>query len=180
VIWRVALVALSVFVLMMARSAQSLRDERRVDRLAQQALVAGMYVPTFPGLTADGRQIEIGGPEPQVLLLLRPDGEYSRRSLATWQSLADKLDPGRPDAVVAIRTDEFPGMSPNGSGFAMRLPLVSFPSRRMKAMFRGTLVPQTLIVDAEGLVRYARPGVFESAAAVDSVISVWQTLNGSQ
>jgi hypothetical protein len=91
----------------------------RADR-SIRSVVAGVNVPTFPGLTADGRQIEIGGPEPQVLLLLRPDCEYSRRSLATWESLVDKLDPGRPDAVVAIHTDEFPGLTPDGSGFAMR------------------------------------------------------------
>jgi hypothetical protein len=126
VVSRVALVALSVLVLLMARTGHSLREERRADRVAQQALVAGMYVPAFPGLTADGRAIEIAGPRPQILLLLRPDCEYSQRSVATWQSLAEKLDPSGSDAVVAIRTDGLQGTPPDGASLDMHLPLVSF------------------------------------------------------
>jgi hypothetical protein len=147
--------------------------------MARQTAVSGMYAPGFFGHTADGREIEVSGSKALVILLLRSDCEYSRRSMATWRSLAERLDPEGTGTVVVIRNGLSPDMDVDSGRADTLLPVVSFPSRRTKAMYRGTLVPQTLVIDGDGLVRYAKLGVFESTAALDSVLAVWHGLNVS-
>ena len=50
------------------------------------------------------------------------------------------------------------------------MPVVSFTDRRLRALYRAGITPQTLIVDAEGKVSYARVGALTEAAAIDSVL----------
>jgi peroxiredoxin len=47
---------------------------------------------------------------------------------------------------------------------------VSFTDRRLQALYRAGITPQTLIIDAEGKVSYARIGALTESVSIDSVL----------
>jgi hypothetical protein len=75
---------------------------------------------------------------------------------------------------VAISTDRAPESDGAGAAAARRFPTVHFPGPNYAAMYRSSLVPQTIIVDTAGRVRYARVGALESRKAMDSLLTAWQ------
>lgn len=145
--------------------------------------------PTLPGDVPDARNIErrlIGwSVEPvlltrqgdsvqrvqvfrsdtlQLLVLYRSDCPACRRTAPVWVSLAWGLDPRI--AVHAITSDSV-GVWPD---------LVSHPRVRvwhasaeiLARTFRTSLVPVTMILSSDGMVRYARVGML-SVGAVDTL-----------
>lgn len=50
--------------------------------------------------------------------------------------------------------------------------LLPFPDRRHAALYRGFAVPQTVVVAGDGRVLFARSGVIDTLAALDSVLMV--------
>jgi hypothetical protein len=44
-----------------------------------------------------------------------------------------------------------------------------FPERKLQRLYRVAAVPQTLVLNADGRVLYARTGLLDSAAVLDSV-----------
>ena len=53
----------------------------------------------------------------------------------------------------------------------IRFPVVSFTDRKLRALYRSRVVPQTLLLDAEGIVTYARLGAVKEDVVIDSVIA---------
>jgi hypothetical protein len=47
--------------------------------------------------------------------------------------------------------------------------VVRFPEPRLARLYRAAVVPQTVVLNSEGRVLYARTGLLDSAAALDSV-----------
>ena len=52
----------------------------------------------------------------------------------------------------------------------LEFPVVSFTDRKLRALYRAGITPQTLIVDAEGKVGYVRVGAVTDASAIDSIV----------
>ena len=53
----------------------------------------------------------------------------------------------------------------------IRFPVVSFEDQKLRALYRSRVVPQTLLLDADGVVTYARLGSVEETVVIDSVIA---------
>ena len=65
----------------------------------------------------------------------------------------------------AAETEAF--VSEHGIGF----PVVSLTDRKLRALYRSYLVPQTVVLDPEGRVKYARVGAVTEEAVIDSIIA---------
>jgi peroxiredoxin len=101
---------------------------------------------------------------------------YCRQTLTVWSRLADSarhLDGWTVD-VVGISLDSAEATARYGAAQKLAFPLVTFPARKLKQLYRARAVPQTLVLDEEGRVLYARTGLLEPAAVVDSVYRALQ------
>jgi hypothetical protein len=176
---RGALLALSVMVLLLVRETRSLRDAAAAAEAERWSVTVGMYVPPFTAVAEDGRSLTVGQPGAlaQLVVLFAAECEYSRRSVPAWNELAERIDPEGTGVVVAISTDREPGQVEAEGMTAKRFPTVRFPGRSYAAMYRSVLVPQTIIVDTAGRVRYARVGVLEGREAMDTVLTAWQRVS---
>ena len=168
-----------------------LRHEDLAERyraLRQQSIAAyrGLTLPSFEGVPAGGDSAIAVAAMPegdrQVLFLVRASCPYCKATIPTWRTLSSALDSasrasdatagdGPHVRVLALSLDSLPDST--AALFVehgLSVPVISLPSARLRRLYRGAMVPQTLVVDAEGRVLFARAGVFRSAAEVDSVL----------
>ena len=141
---------------------------------------AGYFVPTFLARTAAGDSLQIGATSGsrhrQLVFVLTTTCPYCRRTLPTWTRLADSVRrlEGWSVDVVGISLDSTEATRRYGEAQGIAFPLVTFPSRKLKQLYRARAVPQTLVLDEEGRVLYARTGLLEPAATLDSVYRALQ------
>ena len=81
--------------------------------------------------------------------------------------------------VVGISLDSAEATKRYGEAQGLSFPLVTFPSRKLKQLYRARAVPQTLVLDEEGRVLYARTGLLEPTATLDSVYRALQWVRSS-
>jgi hypothetical protein len=48
--------------------------------------------------------------------------------------------------------------------------VLTFPERKLMALYRTEVTPETIVLDGAGRVLYARTGLLDGAAVVDSVL----------
>lgn len=111
-----------------------------------------------------------------MLILLTAACPYCRQTLPRWTELAGRLAARAPTApavqLVALTTDSLAVAAPYAEANGLPFALVPFPSRKHASLYRGFSVPQTVVIDADGRVLFARNGVLDTPAALDSVLSV--------
>ena len=148
-------------------------EHRRADQVAQP----GDYVPTFAGVGTNGETITVGRTNSedarQVVFLLTAECQFCRRTLPSWTAIAEALATSRSPAVqvIALTTDSLPVARAFADSLELRFPLVPFPERKLVALTRARIVPQTLVLNSEGRVLYSRRGELNTRAAVDSVVA---------
>ena len=54
----------------------------------------------------------------------------------------------------------------------LEFPVVSFTDGKLRALYRSNLMPQTLVIDAQGKVQYAYLGALTETSVTDSIIRV--------
>ena len=134
-------------------------------------------VPTFRALTLDGDSITIGeGPDPlarQVLFVLTTSCPFCRQTLPTWARIADSAASLRPGRIVvaAISLDSLNLTRDYVREHQLRYPVVLFPVAKLRRLYRASAVPQTLVLDHEGRILYARTGLLDPQAVVDSIFA---------
>ena len=134
-------------------------------------------VPTFRARTLAGDSITIGeDPDPlarQVLFVLTTSCPFCKQTLATWARIADSAASLRPGHVVvaAISLDSLGLTEDYVRQHQLRYPVVLFPAKKLRRLYRASFVPQTLVLDHEGRILYARTGLLEPQAVVDSVFA---------
>ena len=110
----------------------------------------------------------------QVLFVLTTTCRFCRATLPIWATLADSLKRLNGDAirVVALSLDSTEQtrryVSEHGIGYSV----ASFPTGKMRRLYRAGSVPQTLVLDAWGVVRYAHVGQLAPGPELDSVYRV--------
>ncbi|MHB1224781.1 MAG: TlpA family protein disulfide reductase [Gemmatimonadaceae bacterium] len=183
--WMLAITAAALVIVLQQRY-DDLAERYGALRMQSIAAYAGLTVPSFDGVPAGGDSAiavaSMRDDERQVLLLVRAGCPYCKATIPVWRTLVAGLDSvsraqvsGSGDAprvrVLAISLDSLPDST--ATLFAandLDVPVVAFPSARLRRLYRGSLVPQTLVVDAEGRVLHARAGVFRTTAEADSVL----------
>ncbi len=172
-----AIVAIcAVLVLLLAQRHRDLTRGYSELRRNTSLLRAGDVVPTFAATALDGAGVTIGAtgtPDArQVLFLFRTTCPYCAATLPVWRRIADSLR--RVGTlriqVLAISLDSAAPSRAYARGHQLPYPVVLFPERKLARLYRVAATPQTLVLNAEGLVLYAHAGLLDNPAVVDSVL----------
>ena len=136
---------------------------------------AGDAVPAFHATSVSGDTFTVGENADigarQVLFVLTTTCAYCKATLPVWAKLADslvQLNDGR-IRVIAISLDSLAQSRRYVADHRIRYPMVMFPNERLRRVYRARSVPQTVVVDAEGVVLYAHVGQLRVGPTLDSV-----------
>lgn len=162
-----------VVVLGMRQIALS-RAYAELRRLATQPH-EGYAVPGFVAKTLEGDTLTIGESSDsaarQVLFVLTTTCPYCKATLPVWADLADSL--GRVGAghirVIALSLDSLEQTRRYADEHAIRYSVATFPTEKLRRLYRAGSVPQTVVLDAWGQVLYAYVGQLRAGPALDSV-----------
>lgn len=176
-----ALAAAALLIVVLARQNVTLRQRlEQVQRDAAQPR-AGLFAPTFTAVSLDGtpRTIgERGDDGRQLLLFFATTCAYCRASLPAWRTLAalaDSLVSPRVE-VIGVVLDSAHRAPAYAAEHALPYPVVPLASTKLRSLYRARSVPLVMVVDHDGRVLYARTGVLQDGAAVDSVRRAMTTL----
>lgn len=165
------LVAATTMVILLAREVRSLRADARLESEREQYMLTGAYVPRLELAALDGRRVVIGEPSPgsrEVLFVYDTSCGFCRATLPAWNDIAEEAA-SQGFSVYGLSLDELDGAAKYSAEHDLRFLTLLLDSDRIKALLRAQAVPQTIVVDANGLVVLARPGVL-SEAATDSIL----------
>jgi peroxiredoxin len=171
----IALLALSLaLVLLLTYRLHQLGAEyQRVRRLAP-TLHDGSYVPPVRVALLNGDSVTLGelgeGTRRQVLFFFTTTCPYCRATVPVWRDLADSLArAGARVQVLGVSLDSAAATRSYQAAQRLTFPVVLLPSRRYAVLYKALAVPQTVVLDAEGRVRYGTIGPLRRSAVLDSV-----------
>lgn len=173
VLTSVGLAAAAVLVVMLALQVRTLRDQVAQEREQRLALRGGMYVPAFRSVTTAGEPATVvdGTEGRQVLFLYNTSCEYCVQNIPAWKDLAERLADEPSVQVYGISSHSAEETRRYAAEHQLGYPTVLLEPRNLRSMFRADWVPQTVVVDGEGLILHARLGVLDTSAAIDSVVA---------
>ncbi|MGD2216060.1 MAG: redoxin domain-containing protein [Gemmatimonadales bacterium] len=140
-----------------------------------------MYVPVVRAPSVRGDSFVIGEAsegERQVLVGFSTTCGYCDASLASWESITTHLAEESGVRVFGVSRDSLETTRAYVEDRGLSFPVVTFSEPRIRALYRLQAVPQTLILEGEGRMIYARLGAVESEAAVDSVVAAARAAPG--
>lgn len=139
---------------------------------------AGDAVPAFLATTLNGDTLTIGeSAEPaarQVLFVLTTTCPFCRATLPVWAQLADslaRLGNGH-IRVVAISLDSLGQSRRYAAEHDIRYPVVTLLNDKLRRLYRARWVPQTIVLNSEGVVLFAHVGRIQAGPTLDSVYAV--------
>lgn len=150
---------------------QALADQNRV--LARRAIEphAGLFVPMYEAATLDNVPVTLGAlGHHQLLLFCRTTCPYCRASTPAWNTIAERLQAQPEIAVYGVALDSTRAARTYATERQLRFPVIARPDPRLVSLYRVSSVPLILVVNEQGRLAFARLGVVQSAAAVDSVV----------
>jgi len=169
----VALTAAAVLVVALALQKRDLLA--RIEGLTTRTRdpYVGMYVPAVTLPSVNGDKVLLGQAPPgqvQLLFVFSTTCEFCKASLPAWKRIAGELAVNAQVEVVGISVDSVQATRDYVEEHGIEYPVVSFMDRRLRALYRAGITPQTLIIDAEGKVGYARVGAVTEAVVIDSIV----------
>lgn len=150
---------------------QALANQNRV--LARRAIEphAGLFVPAYQAATLDGTPVTLGKlGDRQLLIFFRTTCPYCRASTPAWNTIAERLQRPTEIAVYGVALDSTGAAHAYAAERQLRFQVIARPDPRLVDLYRVSSVPLILVVNEQGRLVYARRGVVQSAAAVDSVV----------
>jgi thiol-disulfide isomerase/thioredoxin len=171
-----ALAAPLVLVVLLVRQHRDLTRLHRELRIRLVTLSAGDVVPLFRAPAFGGDTLTIGKGSPgahQVLMVLTKECPFCRATLPVWREIAERVTTSAPvrATVIAVALDSIERMPAYLASYGLRLPVVAFPDRRTRKLFRAGVVPQTVVLSDSGTVLYAHTGLIANRTVEDSVIA---------
>jgi len=172
------LALLAVIVVVLGAKFRGLREDFQDHRRADSRLQRAAYVPAFTAVSSAGDSVLIGEGQAdsrQVLILLTSTCPFCRETLPSWKQIAKRISEAPSSRqvvqVVALTTDSAAIARRYAEASDLPFPLVSLPTRRLASLYRAFVVPQTIVLDSDGRVLFARHGVINTKQAVDSIIA---------
>ena len=98
--------------------------------------------------------------------------EFCKASLPAWRRIAGELAASAQIEVVGISVDSVQVTRDYIEEHGLEFPVLSFTERRLRALYRTVAFPQSLVLNANGEVAYARLGSVTEASAIDSIIQM--------
>lgn len=178
----IALIAAAGLVVALALAKRGL--ERQLLDLSARARdpYPGFYVPPMRLATLSGDSVTLGGSPsgpPQVLFVFNTTCPFCRASLPTWGGAAARLrDHGVETYGVSLDGPELTQAYVEQHGLAY--PVVCLTDSKHRALYRASVVPQTLVLDADGQVRYARLGAVTGPSVEDSIVTAVTALRAER
>lgn len=169
-------VLLSSILFFLGIQHSKLRNDFLEHRRADGRLARGTVLPVLFGNAVDGSSQTVSADSlgrRQVLFLLTATCPYCQQTLPYWKELAKKIQ-SSPDlraTVIAVTTDSPSIAQKYARQNSLPFPLVPFPDRRTAAVYKGFIIPQTVIVDSAGRILFARVGALVTKEAADSLLS---------
>jgi peroxiredoxin len=165
--------SLALVVALTIRLGQSRVENGKTRRLAA-TLHAGSYVPPVPAVTLAGDTLVLGetptAEERQVLLVFTTTCQYCKATLPAWAALTDSLQRADPRVrVIGVLLDSTRRTRTYADAHHLTFPIVAMPSRKLRILYRAAAVPQTIVLDPDGQVRYATVGTLTKPAVLDSI-----------
>lgn len=150
---------------------QALAEQNRL--LSRRAVEphAGLFVPAFPAATLDGAPVTLGKlGDRQLLIFFRTTCPYCRASTPAWKAIAERLAPDSQIALYGVALDSANAARAYAGEYALRFPVIAQLTPRLVSLYRVSRVPLILVLNEQGRMAYARLGVLDTPAAVDSVV----------
>jgi peroxiredoxin len=164
-----------VLVVVLARRVQVLRAQ--LDTLREHAtlLYPGYLLPAFEAQTVTGQRVTVGRAPPgtrQILVVFSTTCPYCLASLPAWHRLAEAAERDSTIEVIGLGVNGGDSVARYTAEHAIRFPVVVIAEPTLRFLYRTRVVPQTIVLEAEGRVVYARRGQLQTGAALDSVLRV--------
>ncbi len=174
----VLVVALTAATVLMVALALQKRDLlARIEGLTTQIRdpYPGLYVPAVTLPSVSGDSVLLGKAPPghvQVLFVFSISCEFCKASFAAWKRIAGELAVNAQVEVVGISVDSVEATRDYIEEHGLEFPVLSFTERRLRALYRTVAFPQSIVLNANGEVAYARLGSVTEAGAIDSIIQM--------
>ncbi len=171
------LLALSAALMLVVVLAQQKRDLlARIEGLTARIRepYEGMYVPAMsvPSVRGDTVRIGSGGPgQVQVLFVFSTTCEFCEASVTAWKQIAGELDGNSWVEIVGVSVDSFQVTREYIEEHGLEFPVVILTDRKLRALYRIGITPQTTIIDPEGRVGYSHLGAVTEPVVVDSILN---------
>ena len=167
--WALAAALAAAVALVAVLGMQRRAQDERYDALRRDTSLprGGMFVPTFTTQAADGSDVTIGErPDggKQVLFLFTTTCPYCKASLPAVRELATAAaaEPPPGAAMYGIVLDSLTLAADYAAANDLSFPIVEFPARKLRHLYRARSVPTLLVLNAEGRVLFDRTGALES------------------
>ncbi len=172
-------IAGSLIVIALSRRVVSLNKAYSELKTLASTPHVGYAVPTLRTSTLTGDSVVVGELADtlarQVVLVFTTTCQFCRATIPVWQSVFDsvsRMPPGRLQ-IVALSLDSTTQTRAYALEHQLRYPIAFFPDWKSPRFFRARTVPQTLILNAFGVVVYSHIGLLEKGPGLDSLFQAF-------
>lgn len=132
----------------------------------------GLFVPALEVATLEGTSVVLGEiGRRQLLFFFNSTCQFCRASVPAWNEIAALLESDPAVEVYGVALDSAEVAAAYAAEQGLRFPVIAKPEPRLVGLYRVSGVPLVLILNEDGRMAYARLGVLESPAAIDSVVA---------
>ena len=170
-----SLVAASGLVVKLSMQQRALVDRVRELTTRVRDPYVGFYVPAVTLRSVAGDSVRLGevpGGNAQVLLVFSTTCRFCRASLSEWKRMVSQFRGPSGVEILGVSVDSAEETQQYLVDHHLEFPVVSFTDRRLTALYRSNVLPQTLVIDEQGKVQYAHLGALTEASVTDSIIRV--------
>ena len=170
-----ALVAASGLVVKLSMQQRTLVDRVRELTTRVRDPYVGFYVPAVTLRSVTGNSVRLGevpSGNAQVLLVFSTTCRFCRASLPEWKRMVSQLRGPTGVEILGVSVDSAEVTRQYLVEHHLEFPVVSFTDQKLRALYRSNLMPQTLVIDAQGKVQYAHLGALTETSVTDSIMRV--------
>ncbi len=170
-----ALVAASGLVVKLSMQQRALLDRVRELTTRVRDPYVGIYLPAVTLKSVAGDSVRLGeapSGNAQVLLVFSTTCRFCRASLPEWKRMVSQLRGSSGVEILGVSVDSAQATQQYLVEHHLEFPVVSFTDRKLTALYRSNVLPQTLVIDEQGKVQYAHLGALTETSVTDSVIRV--------
>lgn len=177
---RVLLAGLAILTLVLIRDVRAGRARELTLNRKLREPWRGNAVATFSARSTQGDTVTVGRVpvgSKQLVYVFTTRCAFCRRSNPHVVALHRALDSaatagGVRVQVVGISLDSLPESEHYVREQRLTFPVVRFPERKLRLIYKSQVVPSLMLLTDEGRVIVARLGVFETTTAFDSLLTV--------
>ncbi len=174
---RLLLAGLAILVFSLVQDGRAGRDRELTLNRRLREPWRGNAMATFVARSVQGDTLTVGHAPvgtKQLVYVFSTRCPFCRRSNPHVNALLRSLDSAAATGalrvqVVGISLDSLPETARYVKEQALSFPVVRFPERKLRLIYKTQVTPSLMLLTDEGRVIFARLGVFETLTAYDSL-----------